>query len=157
MKKIIFNLNIKEIKKCTLHFMNEVYIIVFKLNNESTRGFRISKECGKIACSLYDLFEEMLDAKTLRSVKTIIKKQSSTLSISNSNINAINTNNTLRSGNINLDFSGQNVKSNYDNTIPNNGSVFNANSIQESEYSDAQSNIQGNEDKDDKMFMDKID
>ena len=156
MKKVIFNLSIKEIRKCTLHFMNDVYIIVFKLFNESTRGFRISKECGKIACSLYDLFNEMLEAKTLRSVKTIIKKQSTNLS--NSNINNINTNNTLRSGNINLDFSGQNVKSNYDNTIPNNGSVFNANSIQESEYSDAQSNIQGNEEKDDnKILMDKID
>ena len=48
--------------------------------------------------------------------------------------------------------------SNYDNTIPNNGSVFNANSIHESEYSDAQSNIQGNEEKDDnKILMDKID
>jgi hypothetical protein len=159
MKKIIFNLNIRDIKKCTLHFMNDVYIIVFKLYNESTRGFRLCKECGKIACSLYDLFNEMLNVKTLKSVKTIIKKQSS--NISNSMINTINTNNTLRSGNINLDFSGQNVKSNYDNTIPNNGSVFNANSIHESEYSDAQSNIQGNEENegknDNKMFIDKID
>ena len=159
LSKVIFNVKLKHIKKCTLHFVNNVYVVVFKLDDESTKGFKLTNECGNIACSLYDLFTEMLDAKNLKTIKTLIKKQSTNMSTSM--VNNINTNNTLRSGNINLDFSEQNIKSNYDNTIPNSGSVFNANSIPESEYSDAKSHVEQNEEDkktdDNKLLMDKID
>ena len=60
MKKIIFLLKVKYIKKCFVHFIGNNFLIVFKLTNEKTKGFKFTEEYGNVCCNLYDIFNEMI-------------------------------------------------------------------------------------------------
>ena len=60
MKKVIFLLKVKYIKDCKIHFVNNNYVLVFKLTNEKTRGFKLTESFGNVCCNIYNIFNEMI-------------------------------------------------------------------------------------------------
>ena len=59
-KKIIFEEHLKNIKNIKIHFIDNKFIIFFRLNNEKSRGFRVNKDYSKIATEIYDLMIPIL-------------------------------------------------------------------------------------------------
>ena len=63
MEKVIFRLNVKDIKECFVHFVDRKYVIGFRLGegeNSTTRGFRFKEEESNVCCGLYDILDEMV-------------------------------------------------------------------------------------------------
>ena len=50
----------KNIKNIKIHFIDNKFIIFFRLNNEKSRGFRVNKDYSKIATEIYDLMIPIL-------------------------------------------------------------------------------------------------
>ena len=40
--------------------MNNNYVLVFKLTNEKTRGFKLTESFGNVCCNIYNIFNEMI-------------------------------------------------------------------------------------------------
>ena len=61
-KKVIFKLDIMKVVKVFVHFVNGDFIMLLKLDNEKTRGFKINQDYAHVATKLYDFFHEMTEA-----------------------------------------------------------------------------------------------
>ena len=56
-KKIIFEEILRNIKTTFIHFIDNNYVIAFKLLNGKTRGFKINKDFSKVPTELFDLID----------------------------------------------------------------------------------------------------
>ena len=61
--RVIFQLKIKKIQKCSLHFIDDKYLLVFSLKNGLCKGFKIENTYSFIACQINDIFEKIELAK----------------------------------------------------------------------------------------------
>ena len=66
-KKIIFEELLKNINYTRIHFIDEKYVVFFKLFNGRSRGFRVNREYSKIVAEIYDLI-----VPSLRRIQTIL-------------------------------------------------------------------------------------
>ena len=80
-QKIIFEEFLKNIKKATIHYIDDKFIVSMELMNEKRRGFRVNKEYSKVAVEIYDLI-----APVLRRTQTILVPSNSNRSITRENI-----------------------------------------------------------------------
>ena len=153
-EKIIFNINVRTIKKCALHYLNDLYIIVFELDNMNHRGFNCKFEYSDVLCKLYDIISEMTNAKkekhnvifTAEDLKNSNDKKLNKFYSAHSNIiennnlqNESNKNNN--SGNLTLQKTINNNNSIYQDNINSLIDEKSNNSNDDEHYSDAQSNI----------------
>ena len=93
--KVIFQLKIKKITKCSLHFIDDKYLLAFSLNKGPSKGFRIENTYSLVACQINDIFEKMELAKrnkTLQKIKapTGMYTTKNELEIENDQLNSIN-------------------------------------------------------------------
>ena len=69
--KLIFKLEIKKIQKCSVHFLENKYILAFRLEDGHTKGFRLENNYAIIACQINDMFGKMDLGKKIKAVYTI--------------------------------------------------------------------------------------
>ena len=92
--KVIFQLKIKKIQKCALHFIDDKYLLAFYLKN-GVKGFRIENTYSLVACQINDIFEKMELAKKNKSLHRIkapagMYTMKNELDIENDKINSFN-------------------------------------------------------------------
>ena len=93
--KVIFQIKIKKIQKCSLHFIDDKYLLAFSLNNGTSKGFRIENDYSVIACQINDIFEKMELAKKNKALHKIkapagMYSMKNELEIENDKLNSIN-------------------------------------------------------------------
>ena len=71
--KVVFKLEIKKIKKCSVHFHENKYILAFTLDDDNIKGFRLDEKYAKVACEIYDMFSDIGLMKSIRAVYTIAR------------------------------------------------------------------------------------
>ena len=71
--KVVFKLEIKKIKKCSVHFNENKYILAFTLDNDHIKGFKLDEKYAKVACEIYDMFSDIGLMKNIRAVYTIAR------------------------------------------------------------------------------------
>ena len=76
-KKIIFEEILKNIKSTFVHFIDNKYVIVFKLLGGKSRGFSINKDFSKIPAELFDLLTPTL--KRVQTMLTLSKSNNYTM------------------------------------------------------------------------------
>ena len=69
--KVIFKLEIKRIHKCSVHLKDNKFILAFRLEDGHTKGFRLEKNYGRIACHIHDMFSKIDLGKKIKAVYTI--------------------------------------------------------------------------------------
>ena len=93
--KVIFQLKIKKIRKCSLHFIDDNYLLAFSLNNGLSRGFKIENNYSLVACQINDIFEKMELSKKNKALHKIkapagMYSLKNELEIEDDKINSIN-------------------------------------------------------------------
>ena len=66
--KVIFKLEIKKIQKCSIHLLDNKYILAFRLEDGHTKGFRLEYNYSVIACQIHDMFGKMELGKKIKAV-----------------------------------------------------------------------------------------
>ena len=66
--KLIFKLEIKKIQNCSIHLIDNNYILAFRLDDGHTKGFRLEPNYFIIACQIYDMFGKMDLGKKIKAV-----------------------------------------------------------------------------------------
>ena len=134
--KVIFKLEINKINKCTLHFIDNKYILAFNLDNGHTKGFRLVNQYADVACQIYDMFSNMDLTKRIRAVYTLRRpgleakkeKEEEIKDIEEEKIDKSSYDNTLVDNDSVITFDNDkiNIKDNLDlNNLGNNKKNFN--------------------------------
>ena len=71
--KVVFKLEIKKIKRCSVHFIENKYILAFILVDDHIKGFKLDEKYAKVACEIHDLFSDIGIMKNIRAVYTIAR------------------------------------------------------------------------------------
>ena len=71
--KVVFKLEIKKIKRCSVHFIENKYILAFTLVDDHIKGFKLDEKYAKVACEIHDLFSDIGIMKNIRAVYTIAR------------------------------------------------------------------------------------
>ena len=114
--KVIFQLEINQINNCTLHFIDNKYLLAFKLDDGHTKGFRLENRYADVACQIHDMFSNMDLTKRIRAVYTLRRP-------------ALDINKDKKEKEKEQELEQENVeekidKSSYDNTLVDNDSVI---------------------------------
>ena len=112
--KVIFQLEINQINNCTLHFIDNKYLLAFKLDDGHTKGFRLENRYADVACQIHDMFSNMDLTKRIRAVYTLRRP-------------ALDNNKDKKEKEQELDQENEEEKidkSSYDNTLVDNDSVI---------------------------------
>ena len=134
--KVIFKLEISKINKCTLHFIDNKYILAFSLDDGHTKGFRLVNQYADVACQIYDMFSNMDLTKRIRAVYTLRRpglenkkeKEEEIKDIEEEKIDKSSYDNTLVDNDSVITFDNDkiNIKDNLDlNNLGNNKKNFN--------------------------------
>ena len=120
--KVIFKLEIKKIHNCSVHLLENKYILAFRLDSGHTKGFKLENNYSLIACQIRDMFGKMDLGKKIKAVYsfkapmglyTANKKQEK-----NDNKEENNINNEINNDEDKID------KSSYEKTLVDNDSVI---------------------------------
>ena len=68
--KVIFKLEIKKIQNCSVHFMENKYILAFRLKDGHSKGFRLERNYSLIACQIHDMFGK-INLNRNRNIKAV--------------------------------------------------------------------------------------
>ena len=121
--KLIFKLEIKKIQKCSVHFLENKYILAFRLEDGHTKGFRLENNYAIIACQINDMFGKMDLGKKIKAVYTI--KAPMGMKSANKKEEKNDDKNQDNIGNeINNDDDEKIDKSSYEKTVVDNDSVI---------------------------------
>ena len=71
LSKVVFKLEIRKIQNCSVHFIDNKYVLAFRLEDGHTKGFRLEKNYPIIACQISDMFGKMDLSKKIKAVYTI--------------------------------------------------------------------------------------
>ena len=69
--KVIFKLEIKKIQNCSVHLLENKYILAFRLDDGHTKGFRLENNYSIIACQISDMFRKLNSSKKIKAVYTL--------------------------------------------------------------------------------------
>ena len=69
--KVIFKLEIKKIQNCTIHYIDDKYVLAFKLDENHYKGFKLEKNFADVACQIHDMFAKMNLGKNMKAVKAV--------------------------------------------------------------------------------------
>ena len=69
--KVIFKLEIRKIHQCSVYFEDNKYILGFKLDDGSMKGFKLENKYSNVACEIYDMFTDLGIMKNIRAVYTV--------------------------------------------------------------------------------------
>ena len=61
LQKIIFKLELKNVINTSVHYINDKFVLAFKLNNNKTKGFSIRNEYSTVATGLQDILFHMFN------------------------------------------------------------------------------------------------
>ena len=123
--KVIFKLEIKKIHNCSVHFLENKYILAFRLDDGHTKGFRLEKNYSIIACQISDMFVKLNSGKKIKAVYTL-KAPSYLANKKGQNNEKENTiNNDVNNDDEKID------KSSYEKTLVDNDSVITFDNIDE--------------------------
>ena len=61
LQKIIFKLELKNVINTSVHYINDKFVLAFKLNNNKTKGFSIRNEYSTVATGLQDILYHMFN------------------------------------------------------------------------------------------------
>ena len=130
-KKIIFKLRLKEVRSCSLHFIDNKYILCFDMKKanivENRKGFMLKKEYSNVACELYDLCKFLFENKykrpdLLQEQQTNIWENS--LEISDDKKKEVNSKIVKDEHNKKINIKGSSYSSSIGETLINNNSVM---------------------------------
>ena len=68
--KVIFKLEINKINNCSVHFIDNKYLLSFRLDDGHIKGFRLDTRYANVACQIHDMFSEMGITKSIKAVYT---------------------------------------------------------------------------------------
>ena len=118
--KLIFKLEIKKIQNCSVHLLDNKFILAFRLEGKHTKGFRLEHNYSSIAFQIYDMFGKIdIGRKNIKAVYSFNAPMGNLISnnkkenTKNENINNENENDEEK-----ID------KSSYDKTLVDNDSVI---------------------------------
>ena len=137
LSKVVFKLEIKKIHACSVHFLDNKYILAFRLDDGHTKGFRLEKNYAIIACQISDMFGKMDLAKTIRAVYTM--KTGMTFMKKKEEKDKEEDNN-------NYDDDERIDKSSYENTLVDNDSVITFDNIENKDSLNLDDNYLDNDD-----------